>query len=229
MRPSTVRQEEFVNWLHIEALLKGTGSFKWFVLDGRTLVTNGFVAVLKGDMDLTLKGEPYPPLGKLWKGSITQLGKDAKVGALSKIGMQFLRKIGDELIEEAYYRCFSSAKWIKGPKRSLIVNHDGSLVAIVMPTGYTKPGPSELGVIPDSEIFARFCSEANNWYLVTNEEIDSQISQLSYTVEENQEMITTANEEITAATREIESLEALRRARNLTVERSTTDATAETR
>jgi hypothetical protein len=218
-----------VNWLHIKALLKGTGSFKWFTFDGRTLVTNGFIAVVKGDMDLPLKGESYPPLGKLWKGYMTQLGEDAKVGALSKIGMQHLRQISDELIDEAAYRCFPSAKWIQGPKRSLIASVDGALVAIVMPTGHTKPGPSELGIIPDSEVFARFCSELNDWYLITNEEIESQISQLRYTLEENEQKITTAEKEIENATREIESLEQLRRARNLTVERSASPATADTR
>jgi hypothetical protein len=213
-----------VNWKHIEALLRGTGSLKWFVLDGRTLVTNGFVAVLKGDMDLTLKGEPYPPLGKLWKDYMTQLGEDARVGGLSRIGIQFLRQIGDELIDEAYYRCFSSAKWSKGPKRSVIASVDGALVAIVMPTGHTKPGPLELGNIPDSEIFAPFCSEANDWYLITNERVDSKLSVLRDEIDEHEEAITTAEKEISAATREIESLEELRRARNLTVERSTADA-----
>ena len=139
-----------MNWLHIEALLKGTGSFKWFVLDGRTLVTNGFVAVLKGDMDLTQTGEPYAPLGKLWKNHMTQLGADLKVGELSKTGSQFLRKIGDELIDEAYYRCFPSAKWIQGPKRPLIASVDGALVAIVMPTGHTGHMGNPMMGIPDS-------------------------------------------------------------------------------
>jgi len=218
-----------VNWLHIEAMLKGSGSFKWFELDGRTLVTNGFIAVLKGDMNLTLKGDPYPPLGKLWKDYMTQLGEDAKVRALSKIGIQYLRQIGDELIDEAYYRCFSSAKWIKGPKRSLIVSIDGAQVAIVMPTGHTKPGPPEIDLIPDSTIFAPFCREENDWYLITNERIDSKITVLRDEIDEHKEDITIAEKEITAATTEIESLEALRRARNLTVERSTAEAQPEAR
>lgn len=206
-----------MNWQHIEAMLRGTGRFRWAVLNGEHLVTNGAFAMLRGPLTIPeCTGEPYPALAKLWLDFSTKLGRPAKVGSHPfKFGVQFCRQIGEEWIDEAYFRCFPEAKWVDGPSRSLIAFVDSQLAAMMMPTGQRGQKLPAMGV-SDEDVFGPFCNDRNDWYLIKNEKISAEIGDLLEYIEANEAKIQTAEQENDSYRREIDSLERLAKERNLT-------------
>jgi hypothetical protein len=218
-----------MNWKHIEAMLKGSGRFQWAVVDGQHLVTNGHFAVVRGEVTIPEKGEACAPLEKLWRNYyVTKLGA-AEVGGLVLVGeAQYLRKVGPEWIEEAYFRCFPGAKWFVGPKHCLLAAVDGvTVVALVMPL---KQEDEERPIIPegisDAQVFARFSAEENGWYLLSEDKLASEIGDLLFSISDKEYKITDLENEIDSARREIESLERLQRERFPPVELSPSNEAA---
>ena len=222
-----------MNWLHIEAMIKGTGIQHRAEFPQGILVTNGHAMLLHGGQFKVDSSETYEPLQKLWTKYLAEIGEVVQPGMLIRDGGVFLRKLGPEWIDEAYFRCFNSdnVSWRLGPDRGghhpLMVTLADALVAVVMPMRFNGEPCALSEDTPDSEVFEPYCSERNNHYLLTKKRIAADIEELLESISANETKIEDLEDENEDSRCEIEVLE--RRAKAMDVERSTSPATDDTR
>lgn len=214
-----------MNWKHIEAMMLGTGRFHRCTVGDDTIITNEH-AMLVHRGEFAIKELPnFEPVQKIWARASSGTAKSVQIGGLFQDKGSYIRAIGPEYIDEAYFRCFDSDKtewklegWVgKSGHPAILAFVDGVIIAGVMPM---RKGDNLIHVsdVPDAFVFSRFSSGSNGYYLETAERIAEQIQDCEGEIDAREEQIETLEYETSEYRREMDALK--RRARDLVFERN---------
>ena len=202
-----------MNHEHLRAILSAHGPTLVAECDGRIIASEGHIAA---EADHPITSDPKKQSSKegfvrKWKAWGESEWPEIKPGNdVSRSYKHFLRKIGDGIIDEAFYRTFAGpdTTWHRtgNPADPLVVKENGNLIGVVMPMRMfgTYFDAGSLSVPTDAQVFGEFATEGNGYYLQNDQVLANKIHDLHREIKDLEEKIETLESEKEEAERELE-------------------------
>lgn len=203
-----------MNYEHLASTF-GSGVAYAYRVDGERIVTNGHIAFIAPE-DFAPKAKEYKRLGELWEKHSKSTPAPIPLGKCIGDGTSIQRKIGKEIVQERFVRCFGDdVTWTAAPApdQTLLVHRNGDLIGLVMPmkretqvgTLWTKPAT-------DQQVFAPYACQENGWYLIDGPMMDLRIEDAEEALNQTIERRESLEDEETLCRSELKSLRAARAA-----------------
>lgn len=192
-----------MNTKHIKALLDSAHTLSQACVNGQAIISNGHFAVVTDSLPEDNVPKNTEALTAAWKGWLLDPAILIITGGCYKTDKYIVRKIGDNYVNEAYFRAFSGdsgdiafAKPYKqsqhGPLGAIRVYQADKLIGAIMPIqvheSFSPCDPT------DKEVFESFACEANGYYLADDKvllreiiELQKQLRDADYAVAEAEE------------------------------------------
>lgn len=189
-----------MNQEHVWAIMNSGrfGPCRWDEVDGRKLMTNGILItdLIEG---VPLSAEQYGPIARKWATVCASAGQESTVGIIYKESEGWYRAIGESFIDEAYFRCFDAPgiTWHTNGGINPIIVKNGALVIGVIAVVINLRSLEPCETTPtDAEVFAHFACPENDFYLLSGDDLGSEISKVEAEIAEVEEEISKLKDEI---------------------------------